>query len=204
MQEVEEDVDAGKWGAIFSAHNQFGECLWEFDQSSGWVESVAFSPSGDTLAWTSHDSSLFVSSFTGSPNVVTINHPFLPFVDIAFLGNNTIVAAGYNNNAYIFANTGDSWTYVDKIDKEGGSGKPEEKKSGFNKNISKFQDATSKGIGIGKEAASSQLKTLHQNAIMQVTPFFKGAVSTEVVTTGIDGRLQVWDLSGDAAAYKLK
>eukprot|EP00475_Leptophrys_vorax_P025294 TRINITY_DN3541_c0_g1_i1.p1 TRINITY_DN3541_c0_g1~~TRINITY_DN3541_c0_g1_i1.p1 ORF type:complete len:205 (-),score=70.02 TRINITY_DN3541_c0_g1_i1:56-670(-) len=204
MQEVEDDVEADKWGAIFPAHNQFGECLWEFDQSSGWVESVAFSPSGNFLAWTSHDSSLFVSDLSAAPQVITVNHPFLPFVDIAFLGENTVVAAGYNNNGYIFVGKGGEWSLAGQIDKEGGSEKKEEKKSGFNKNISKFQDATSKGIGINKEAVSSQLKTNHQNAITQVTAFFKGAFATEVITTGIDGRLQVWDLQAEAAAYGLK
>jgi actin related protein 2/3 complex, subunit 1A/1B len=204
LQEVEEDVDAAKWGAIFPQHNQFGECLWEFDQSSGWVESVAFSPSGTSLAWTSHDSSIsFANISSSTPVVSTVNHPFLPFVDIGFLGDNTVVAAGYNHNAYVFANSGE-WAYVDKIDKEDSS-KEKKVATGFQKNIGKFQDSTSKGIAVGNEAGDLSLKTVHQNAIMQITPLYaKGAKSAkEICTTGIDGRIQFWDLTGEAAAFKL-
>jgi actin related protein 2/3 complex, subunit 1A/1B len=53
LADVEPDVEADVWESIFPQHNEFGELLWEFDQSSGWVESVAWSPSGKSLAWAS-------------------------------------------------------------------------------------------------------------------------------------------------------
>jgi len=205
LSEVEEDVEADVWGSIFPAHNQFGECLWEFDQSSGWVESVAFSPSGKSLAWTSHDSCLNFASIDGAqPTVFSLNHPFLPFVDIAFLGDNTVVAVGHNHNGFVFVNGGSEWSFVDKIDKENNASEKKEA-TGFKKNINAFKESTNKGISVGKDAGDTGLKTIHQNAIFQISPFFaKGAKSAkEVVTTGIDGRLQFWNLSGDAAAYKL-
>jgi hypothetical protein len=128
----------------------------------------------------------------------------LPFVDVAFLSNNTVVACGHNNNIFVFVNQGGSdWSFVDKIDKEGNTGNKAEA-TGFKKNISKFQDSTSKGIAINKEAMDTTLKTIHQNTIMQITAFYNKGVSKEICTTGIDGRLQIWDLNAQAESYKLK
>jgi hypothetical protein len=95
------------------------------------------------------------------------------------------------------------WVFVDKVDKEGNSSSKAEA-TGFKKNISKFQDSTSKGIAINKEALDTSLKTIHQNTVMQITPFHSNGVAKEICTTGIDGRIQIWDLTAQAESFKLK
>jgi hypothetical protein len=108
---------------------------------------------------------------------------------------------------FVFVNQGTpeqpDWVFVDKVDKEGNTSAKAES-TGFKKNISKFQDSTSKGIAINKEALDTTLKTVHQNTVMQITPFYNKGVAKEICTTGIDGRLQVWDLNAQTEAFKLK
>ena len=56
----------------------FGDVLMEFEASGGWVESVAWSPSGDRLAYAAHDSSLSFVQFTAqgeASDTLFIRHP---------------------------------------------------------------------------------------------------------------------------------
>jgi len=205
LDKVEEDVDADYWGSVFPEHNVFGAVLWEFDACQAWVNSVCWSPSGNSVAFAGHDSSIHFAAISAEPQVQSITHGFLPFLSIAFLGETTVIAAGFNNNAAFFADSGSGWGFVDRLDKE--EGKQEKKAaSGMKSQLNKFQEADKRGVQFGKDAVDTSLKTVHQNTISQVTPFFTNDKATVVATTGIDGRLQLWDLakSQDLGALKLR
>ena len=61
MKEIEDKPAATPWGKKMP----FGNCLAEFSNGSGgWVHGVAFSPSGNKLAWVGHDSSISVVDMT--------------------------------------------------------------------------------------------------------------------------------------------
>jgi len=48
-------------GNIWGKKMPFGICLYEhYDNSCGWVHDLAFSPSGNKLAWVSHGSCISV------------------------------------------------------------------------------------------------------------------------------------------------
>lgn len=58
MKEIEEKPEPTPWGKKMP----FGAIMAEFTNGSGgWVRAVAFSPSGNKLAWVGHDSSVSVS-----------------------------------------------------------------------------------------------------------------------------------------------
>ena len=65
----------------------------------GWVHSVAFSPSGNKIAWVGHDSSISVQS-GGAKDVATLKGEFLPFLSCIWVTENTLVAAGNSSSMY--------------------------------------------------------------------------------------------------------
>lgn len=59
------DLDGNPEEGPFGKSMPFGEPLAEFGESKGWVESVAWSPNGLTMAYTGHDASIHFVSFQG-------------------------------------------------------------------------------------------------------------------------------------------
>lgn len=84
----------------------FGEVLLE-TECAGWVHAVAFSPSGNRMAFVGHDSSISFVDAGQEPVVVKLNG--LPFVDVLFLDENRVVAAGHDCAPMLFSNTGGKW-----------------------------------------------------------------------------------------------
>ncbi|KAI1044910.1 hypothetical protein LB505_005242 [Fusarium chuoi] len=70
----------GVWGERLPFNTVCGEYL---NNSAGWVHSVSFSPSGDSLAFAAHDSSITVVYPSGPEQppraVVTVSTQQLPF-----------------------------------------------------------------------------------------------------------------------------
>lgn len=189
------------FGALWPQQHEFGECLAEFDHARAWVNSVAWSPNGFRIAFTGHGSTAhFVQLLAGAPaKVQTVQHKGLPFMDMAFMNDDSVVAAGWECNPVLFTATGDAaspeWAFKDYVDK--GEDKKADKKgpSKFGAALGVFQDATKKGISISAEskgAAETVLTTVHQNTITSVQIYAKKGTIT---TTGIDGQVQFWDLT---------
>lgn len=81
---------ASPWGEDCA----FGEVLCEVDTSSGWVHGVAFSPSGNQLACVTHNSAITFVVPGKEPTVLKLKE--LPHKVLAFLSENSLVAAGYD------------------------------------------------------------------------------------------------------------
>lgn len=125
--------------------NKFGELLVEFDCAKGWVESVCWSPSGNNLAFGSHDSSVhFVSLKDDATSASSIKLPGLPFRAIEFLSEDTVVAAGYDKKPYKFTLTDGKWENNGPLDTGKGT-KKRSAGSGFSSAMDKFATATSQG-----------------------------------------------------------
>lgn len=114
VKEVEKKPEKTVWGDKIA----FGSILAEFkNPNDGWVHSVSFAPSGNRLAWVSHDSTVSVADCTsGTPVTVLIRLNLLPFKSCVFLSEDTIVAAGHNNSPYKFKFDGSAITLVGDID----------------------------------------------------------------------------------------
>lgn len=172
--------------------NQFGEPLMEFDPNRGWVHDVAWSPSGSTIAFTTHGAAVVFCELPNKDSAFTYNVPNLPYHLITFLSDHTLLAVGFDGNPTLFARSSNGWEQKGKLDPEKEE-KAVVKSGGFGSAFAKFRQADSMGQKSGSEAKSGDAKTLHKNTIEGVFVFRKDGLSNEFSTSGIDGRILFWD-----------
>jgi len=194
-------ADDDGFGEVFPKQHEFGEILAEFDHAKSWVHSVAWAPGGFRLAFGSHGSNLsFVQLLAGSqPIVQTINTRDLPYLDIQFLNDKTLIGAGFEGNIDLFTVTGGSetepvWTFKDKVDKKT-TGAAAATTTATSTARSIFTNADSKGTTFGAKSTEVVIATKHKNSIVniQLVPTADGNV-TQFTTAGIDGRVCFWDV----------
>ncbi|WFD30920.1 ARP2/3 actin-organizing complex subunit Sop2 [Malassezia sp. CBS 17886] len=240
---VDEKPPPSVWGERLP----FGTVCGEFTSPSrGWVEAVAFSPSGDALAFVGHDASLIVvypSSADAPPKgMYVIRLPSLPYMAILFLSEGAIVAAGHDCQPILFEGALDrGWHFVRSLDASGAAaakGKPPPPPppkaaalSGGggaggvgrlnNEAFNRFRAADLRGAApappptdsgeisprvLGAVAGASigddgELHTTHQNTITEVRAYSGEPHDVRSVSTsGVDGRLCVFDASKGSVA----
>ena len=93
---TDERPEPSAWGERLPFNTVCGEYL---NNSAGWVHGCAFSPSGNALAFTAHDSSVTVV-YPSAPEqpplaVISISTQLLPFMSLIWNGESEIIAAGY-------------------------------------------------------------------------------------------------------------
>jgi len=159
----------------------FGEPLAEIEVG-GWVQSVKWSPSGNAFAYVGHDSSFNVADISsGHPVVSEIKTNDLPFLDLVFINETTVVAVGHDCAPVLFQNQG-GWKLVKKLDGAGGAAA-----SGGDQKASAMKMFQNK-VDRAETATETKLTTKHQNAINCVQKHGAG-----YSTSGLDGVLLVWD-----------
>lgn len=191
-------------GLFGNLTDSFADLLADFDTSLGWVESVAWSPSGRACAFAGHDSSLSIVTFNGNPTeeaptVQCIKSSGKPMLTIQFLTDQLIVGAGHEFNPTLHASLDGFWTEVGKVDKKGAVAAATS--SSFGNARSMFGNMARTGA----RNADASVWTKHDNTIVQIqryAPF--GEPSPKFTSCGIDGRLITWDVtSSDVPADKL-
>eukprot|EP01086_Lenisia_limosa_P016254 TRINITY_DN591_c0_g2_i7.p1 TRINITY_DN591_c0_g2~~TRINITY_DN591_c0_g2_i7.p1 ORF type:complete len:372 (-),score=147.25 TRINITY_DN591_c0_g2_i7:42-1157(-) len=187
VKSLDKKAGPSNWGEP----GAFGDVVAEIDVGSGWVHSVAFSPSGDNLAIATHNSSMCLAA-PGQETQV-IKHSDLPFRTCLFLSEDQVVAAGYDNQPYLFKKTGDKWAFAAKLDAKKKAAGPA--KTGTRAAFAMFQNTARTGATGGK-ATETNLETTHQNAITSITALKKDAAGkvTSFSTSGYDGRIVVWSV----------
>ena len=101
------DVDTGGPNAQpFATPLELGEAYAEMS-ALGWVNAVAWAPSGNVLAFASHDSSLHVATFsaTGRPVIQTIRFREMPLNTLIFAAEGAIVGGGHDFNPMLYTRT---------------------------------------------------------------------------------------------------
>ena len=93
---VDARPDPSVWGERLPFNTVCGEYL---NNTAGWVHGVAFSPSGNALAFAAHDSSLTVV-YPSAPDqppraVISVTTQLLPFMSLVWSSESEIIAAGY-------------------------------------------------------------------------------------------------------------
>ncbi|KAJ8521637.1 hypothetical protein ONZ45_g1671 [Pleurotus djamor] len=178
IKEVDERPAPTVWGSKLPFNTICGEYS---SPTGGWVHGVAFSPSGDLLAFASHDSSI---------SIVYPGGPILHHIKIATLPRSR------------FSGSQEGWQLVGTLDDSKSSAGA---RSGFNSPVGRlnssafntFRDADSRGQmspGGAGGAQDSKLMTIHQNTITSVRAFeMVGERVTKVSTTGVDGNLVIWN-----------
>jgi len=208
------------FGALWADQHKFGACLAEFNGYS-WINSVAWSPSAFRLAFATQNSTLNMVQLLveSAPIVQAINLKGLPFVAVKFLTDNSVVTTGFDLTPTIFAVSGGAendpvWTFqeqLDKDDKKAATPAPAAAagpSAGTGANAFKnaktmFQDSSHKGIAIGGPSqvkqtsapAPQRLNTRHTNVPTCLSLAGAQAPFTKVWTSGLDGKIILWDLN---------
>ena len=156
---VDERPAPGVWGERLPFNTICGEYL---NNTAGWVSSVAFSPSGDALAFAARDSSITVVYPSGPEQppkaVISIPTQLLPFMSLIWSSESEIIAAGYNCKAFRFGGSESGWEIKGSLEEKTRPGMgAEREESAFNM----FKQMDLKG----KAKDDTQLKTVHQNTI---------------------------------------
>lgn len=182
-------VDKSPAENVFGKINTFGDVLCELDQVSGWVQSVKWSPSGNLLAFIGHDASFAVADFSSSaqPSTSVVKYTSLPFLDILWVSEDSVVAVGHDCTPVLFQKKGAAWAFVKKIDEGKTSSSAAKGPNAF--------DVFKSKVDKGQEAPQeTSLVTNHQNCITVVTPIkSQGGKVSQYGTSGVDGNLIVWD-----------
>ena len=206
IKEVDERPAATVWGSKLPFNTICGEYA---SPAGGWVHSVGFSPSGDVLAFTGHDSSINIVYPGGA--LYSIRLTSLPFVTLTWTSENAIVAAGHDCQPVVFSGSEAGWEGVGSLDDSTGAKSSDGPRAGYGGSSSvgrlktgafaTFRAADSHGApsspgGAGSSTADTKLLTIHQNTITSVRPFeIQGTQVTKVSTSGVDGNLVIWDVS---------
>jgi len=181
VKEVEKEKPSPTcWGAKMP----FGELMGEFSPSElggGWVHSVAFSPSGEKLAFVSHDSSIVVIDGASGNKVASLSTRDLPYRCVAWLTEQNLVAAGhdyvpvgYSFNAGALSSTGKIDVPLKKEDKTATA-------------MAKFRTLDIKGT-TDTASVAVDVESTHQNAIAEI----RVLSNTTFSTVGNDGQLVIW------------
>ncbi|KAJ7257876.1 actin-related protein ARPC3 [Mycena haematopus] len=195
------EVDAKPTATVWGSKLPFNTICGEYSSpAGGWVHAVGFSPSGDVLAFASHDSSISIV-YPGGPTIYNIRISSLPFVTLTWTAEDTIIAAGHDCQPVVFSGSEAGWQGVGSLD-DSTSSKAANPRAGVGRlnsaAWSTFQDADKRGQTSG--GADAKVLTVHQNTITSVRPYeTRGGRVTKVSTSGVDGKLVIWDADNVSA-----
>ncbi|GAB1225810.1 hypothetical protein ENUP19_0263G0030 [Entamoeba nuttalli] len=173
---------------ISSPKCKLGTFLFE-TEASGWVHSVAYTPSGTTVVFVSHDSSIsFIEANNGKPTVQTIKCKTLPFLDILCISDNKVVAVGHHFNPCLFERGDDGWKFVKELDQ-----KQAPKSTGTMSAMDHFKSLSSRGTAAVKSAVE-EITTTHKNTVTCIRPmkYDEAWNVLEFSTSGMDGNIAIW------------
>jgi len=187
------EVDGKQVETAWGKKKPFDEPLCEFD-CNGWVQGIAFSPSGNRLAFVSHDSTVSVAECHegAEPTVSVTKMKLLPMMDCMFLDETKIVVAGYDCAPYLVALSGpETWKVVKCLDEKKAPAAAKTA-SATQSAMKMFQDQASKGTTDASKLAGD-VATKHQNTITDIEVYKRnGAMVTEFSTSGLDGQIHWW------------
>ncbi|KAK7694002.1 hypothetical protein QCA50_003578 [Cerrena zonata] len=222
------DVDKRPSPTVWGEKLPFNTICAEYaSHAGGWVHSVAFSPSGDALAFASHDSSISIAYPQHGPTAVhTIKLSVLPLVTLIWTREDEMIAAGHDCEPFVFRGGEQGWELAGSLDDHkhsglSGSGAGKGVGSGVSPvgrlnsaAFNTFRNADTRGLSSmpgspvspsggstlgGSGSGESELFTVHQNTITEVR-LYEGQIGAvnKVSTSGVDGKLVVWDVASVA------
>jgi actin related protein 2/3 complex subunit 1A/1B len=185
---VDARPEPSAWGERLPFNTVCGEFL---NNTAGWVHSVAFSPSGNALAFAAHDSSLTVVYPSGPEQppraVISISTQLLPFMSLVWSSESEIIAAGYDCEAYRLQGSEQGWQLAGSLEAKAGPAAAAREDSALNM----FRQMDLKG----STRDDTKLKTVHQNTITNIRSFAEsGGNVSKISSSGVDGRIVVWSL----------
>ncbi|XP_024531662.1 actin-related protein 2/3 complex subunit 1A isoform X2 [Selaginella moellendorffii] len=176
---------------------RFGEQLVQLDLALGWAFGVKWSPSGRSLAYVGHDSTIhFIDDVGPSPIAQTLALRDLPLRDVLFLSEKRLVAGGFDCNPMLFASddTG-TWNFVRFLDEGKTPASDVKASTQFSEAFGKFYGQAKRGVAT--ESPSSAPGTYHNNCITLLNPLAPPGEQEirKFSTSGMDGKVVIWDMS---------
>eukprot|EP00118_Oscarella_pearsei_P002041 m.9300 g.9300 ORF g.9300 m.9300 type:complete len:376 (+) comp21255_c0_seq1:95-1222(+) len=185
VKEIEGKPSATVWGKKMT----FGNLMAEFSNGGGgWVHGISFSASGNKLAWIGHDSSISVADASQDMSLAVIKCEFRPFLTCLWMTENSLVVAGHDCwPALVDHDDAGKLVFMQKLDVDSGK-----KSAGALSAMDKFKTLDQKAT---TEAVKTSVNTVHQNSITALT-IHSGtkADATKFTSSGVDGRLVVWNI----------
>ncbi|KAJ5709890.1 hypothetical protein N7493_009482 [Penicillium malachiteum] len=183
---IDSRPEPSAWGERLPFNTICGEFL---NDSAGWIQGVAFSPSGNALAFTGHDSSVTVV-YPSAPEqppraMLNISTRLLPLNSLIWNGENEIIAAGHDCEPFRFHGDESGWQLAGSLEKQTGDGSGPREESALNM----FRQMDLKG----QTQVDTKLKSTHQNTVNTVRVYEEaGGQVRSFSTSGVDGRVVVW------------
>lgn len=190
-----------------------GTPLYEVKTNDTWVHDCAWSPDGYSAAFCCYDSTVQVTSIpadaaaSAGPTTSIVKLPGLPANRVLWLSPSLIVAAGHSNNPELIAREGTEWKYAGVVDSKeaDGAARGNSLASSFGSARALFAAKVDRGIGQAGGATDGSAAgeasgewTKHQASITFIQPYRRSVNDKQVLTafstSGIDGRVVVWDL----------
>jgi len=181
------------WGA----GKPFDKPLAEID-CNGWIQGIAFSPSGNRLCFVGHDSTVTIAEAPKEPGgeitTCVIKLKLLPMCDCMFLDESKVVVAGFDCAPYLVALKGpNQWELVKSLDdKKASAAAAPPKATATRAAFTMFQDKATKGT-TDSSALKTTVETKHQNTITCIRAYTSTPTGvTEFTTSGLDGAIYFW------------
>ncbi|CAH2352275.1 actin-related protein 2/3 complex subunit 1 [[Candida] railenensis] len=192
------------WGSKLPFQTLCGDFI---NETGAWIHDVAFSPSGDALAFVNHDASIGIVYPNGQDqpprSILNVKTNYLPFKSIVFLTENKIVVGGHECNLIVFEGTEQGWKESYKVEKQkdlthdnprvADSLNDDDVEISSHDALNMFRQLDLKGK-VNKPnpqgGAARALSTVHQNTISNIRLY----ASNQVSTSGIDGKVVVFSV----------
>ncbi|KAL3848707.1 hypothetical protein ACJIZ3_010589 [Penstemon smallii] len=181
-----------------SSDSKFGEQIMQLDLSLSWAFGMKWSPSGNTLAYVGHNSMIyFVDDVGPSPSAQNVAFRDLPLRDVLFISERMLIGVGFDCNPMIFiADEIGLWSFLRFLDERKTASASAKYGSQFSETFGKFYGQSKYGTSNDTLESSRTRGGAHENCITSIVSLKKvgDASATSFSTSGLDGKIVIWDL----------
>ncbi|XWS44493.1 hypothetical protein CRYUN_Cryun15aG0050200 [Craigia yunnanensis] len=177
--------------------SKFGEQIVQLDLSFSWAFGGKWSPSGSTLAYVGHNSMIyFVDDVGPSPLAQNVAFRNLPLRDVLFVSENMVIGVGFDCNLMVFAaDESGIWSFIRFLGERKVSSSGPKYGSQFSEAFGKLYGQSKHGLSNDTVETSRIQGVVHENCINCIVPLRKeGFLTKRFSTSGLDGKVVIWDL----------
>jgi actin related protein 2/3 complex subunit 1A/1B len=183
------NLDGKGQNSAFGKDPKFGTVLFE-TPSYGWVLNVAFNPTGDTLAFSSQDSTVTFVDINAAaqqqPCMQALRLSELPVTQLLFLPDGALIGGGHCFDPLLFSNTNQGWTLAGKI-------KPHKAAGAAKTGVGATRDMWRNQANTGQQTGTA-LDSAHHNMVcgLQLYGSTFGGTGAEFTSSALDGKVVFW------------
>ncbi|MED6183020.1 protein 2 3 complex subunit [Stylosanthes scabra] len=186
--------------------SRFGELIVQLDLSPSWTFGVKWSPSGNTLAYVGHNSVIyFVDDVGPSPLAQNVVFRDLPLRDVLFVSEKMVIGVGYDCIPMVFAaDERGIWSFIRYLGERKAVSSGSRYGSQFSEAFGKFYGQAKQGVSNDASETSRTRGVVHENCINSIIPLSRqGTQIRRFSTSGLDGKLVMWDLETEQDLLEL-